>query len=112
MRGWWEPLSSEMVGSPGPTHRSEASCRCCRRRRTQGQRRSPDTSSSAPSAGGADLAKVRVRLQRVASMDGGPLAMAVRSGDTSLYVATQYGRVLAIRDGRVDATPVLNLTGK
>jgi glucose/arabinose dehydrogenase len=45
-------------------------------------------------------------------MDGGPLAMAFRIGDPSLYVATQYGRVVAIRDGRVDATPVLDLTGK
>jgi glucose/arabinose dehydrogenase len=45
-------------------------------------------------------------------MDGGPLAMAFRTGDPSLYVATQYGRVLAIRGGRVDPAPVLDLTGK
>lgn len=39
-----------------------------------------------------------------------PLAMAVRPGDLSLYVAEKTGRVMAIRDGSVDPAPVLDLT--
>jgi glucose/arabinose dehydrogenase len=41
-----------------------------------------------------------------------PLAMAVRSGDPSLYVAEKTGRVVAIRGGVVDPVPVLDLTGQ
>ncbi|MGQ0519672.1 MAG: PQQ-dependent sugar dehydrogenase, partial [Actinomycetota bacterium] len=40
----------------------------------------------------------------------GALAMAVRAGDDALYVAEQGGMVRAVRDGRVDAPPVLDLT--
>ncbi len=36
--------------------------------------------------------------------------MAVRSGDTALYVAEKTGRVMAVRDGTVDPVPVLDLT--
>ncbi len=39
-----------------------------------------------------------------------PLAMAVRSGDPSLYVAEKTGRIVAIRGGAVDPAPVLDLT--
>lgn len=39
-----------------------------------------------------------------------PLAMAVRSGDPSLYVAEKTGAVMAVRDGSVDPVPVLDLT--
>jgi glucose/arabinose dehydrogenase len=38
--------------------------------------------------------------------------MAVRRGDGALYVAEKTGRVVAIRDGEVDAEPVLDLTGE
>jgi glucose/arabinose dehydrogenase len=38
--------------------------------------------------------------------------MAVRRGDPSLYVAEKGGRLVAIRDGRVDPTPVLDLSGE
>ncbi|HEY3211474.1 MAG TPA: PQQ-dependent sugar dehydrogenase [Actinomycetota bacterium] len=66
------------------------------------------TQSASPSVG--DLRNVRIRLQKVATLEGGPLAMAVRSGDSALYVAEKGGRVMAIRDGRLDSTPVLDLT--
>ncbi len=39
-----------------------------------------------------------------------PLAMAVRPGDPGLYVAQKTGKVMAIRSGRVDPIPVLDLT--
>jgi glucose/arabinose dehydrogenase len=35
--------------------------------------------------------------------------MATRKGDDALYFAEQVGRVMAIRDGRVDPTPVLDI---
>jgi glucose/arabinose dehydrogenase len=41
-----------------------------------------------------------------------PLAMAVRSGDPRLYAAQKTGRVVAVRDGRVDPVPVLDLTAQ
>jgi glucose/arabinose dehydrogenase len=52
-----------------------------------------------------------VRLVKVANLDQ-PLGMAVRSGDSSLYVAERTGRIMAIRDGRVDPRPVLELSGQ
>jgi len=58
----------------------------------------------------ADLNAARVTLTPVAGITGGT-AMAVRTGDTALYVAVQQGRIVAIRDGQVDPTPVLDLTG-
>jgi glucose/arabinose dehydrogenase len=38
--------------------------------------------------------------------------MAVRAGDPALYIVGKRGRVWALRDGRVDPTPVLDLTGE
>ncbi len=39
-----------------------------------------------------------------------PLAIAIRPGDPSLYIAEKTGRVVAIRDGRVTGRPVLDLS--
>jgi glucose/arabinose dehydrogenase len=38
--------------------------------------------------------------------------MAVRADDGALYFAEKAGRVVALRDGRVDPSPVLDLTGE
>ena len=47
---------------------------------------------------------------QVATLDQ-PLAMAVRPGDTALYVAQKTGKVVAIRAGRtVDKVPVVDLS--
>ncbi|MGH2540604.1 MAG: PQQ-dependent sugar dehydrogenase [Actinomycetota bacterium] len=56
-----------------------------------------------------DSASVRVRLELVAMLDE-PVALAARRGDPALYLAEKSGRVVAIRDGRVDAAPVLDLS--
>src|SRR5207249_717992 len=45
-------------------------------------------------------------------VDGAPIAMAIREGDDALYVAVQEGRVVAIRGGQVDPTPVLDISGQ
>jgi glucose/arabinose dehydrogenase len=64
------------------------------------------TSSREPSV---PLPSVRVSLQQVATLEQ-PLALATRTGDPALYVAEKTGRVMAIRDGKVDPTPVLDLS--
>jgi glucose/arabinose dehydrogenase len=56
------------------------------------------------------LASVHVGLEQIATLDQ-PLALATRSGDRALYIAEKTGRVVAIRDDRVDPTPVLDLSG-
>ena len=71
----------------------------------------PSSSGSSQGSGG-DLADVRIRLQKIATLDGSPLAMAVRSGDAALYIADKGGRVVAIRDGGVDPQAVLDISGK
>jgi glucose/arabinose dehydrogenase len=50
-----------------------------------------------------------VRLVKIASLEQ-PIAMAVRPGDPALYVAEKTGMVAAIRGGRVDPAPVLDLS--
>jgi len=52
---------------------------------------------------------VRVALTRVATVEQ-PLAITIRRGDPSLYIAEKTGRVVAIRDGRVTGRPVLDLS--
>ena len=52
---------------------------------------------------------VRVALTRVATVEQ-PLAITIRRGDPSLYIAEKTGRVVAIRDGRVTSRPVLDLS--
>ena len=41
-----------------------------------------------------------------------PLALAVRTDDPALYIAEKGGRVVAIRDGKVDPTPVLDVSNE
>lgn len=54
---------------------------------------------------------MRVHLTPVANI-AGALAMAVRANDGALYIASKGGQVRAIRNGQVDPTPVLDLTGQ
>ena len=49
-----------------------------------------------------------VNLVRVSTL-AGTTALAVRTGDATLYVAEQAGRVRAIRNGKLVARPVLDL---
>ena len=78
---------------------------------------SPASSAPSPAPSGTsptsapNLSRVSVRLVKVATLDQ-PLAMAVRTGDRALYVAEKNGRVIAIRGGRVDPSPILDLTGQ
>src|SRR5690242_20696001 len=65
------------------------------------------TTSTTP----ANLSAVRVTLTRVAATQNAT-AMAIAPNDRSLYIAEQGGRVRAVRDGALDPTPVLDLTGK
>jgi glucose/arabinose dehydrogenase len=56
------------------------------------------------------LAQARVKLTRVVSMDA-PIAMALRKGDSNLYVAEKGGRVKAVRGGSVGST-VLDISSQ
>jgi glucose/arabinose dehydrogenase len=51
----------------------------------------------------------RVRLVEVATLEQ-PVAMAVRPGDRALYLVEQVGRVRAVREGRLDPTPVVDIS--
>jgi glucose/arabinose dehydrogenase len=56
----------------------------------------------------AELDRVAVRLEKLVQLRE-PVALAV-ADDTTLYVGERAGRVRAIRDGRLDPTPLLDLT--
>ncbi|MER5422712.1 PQQ-dependent sugar dehydrogenase [Streptosporangium roseum] len=53
----------------------------------------------------------RVRFTEIAQLDM-PVAMALREGDPTLYVAEQTGRLRAIADGEVAGDPVVDLSGE
>jgi glucose/arabinose dehydrogenase len=66
------------------------------------------TTSSPRAASSAQFRAARVRLDAVAVLEQ-PVAMAVRPGDETIYLVEQIGRVRALRDGRVDPEPVLDI---
>ena len=68
---------------------------------------SADNSSS--KGGNGQVGSAKVKLTPIARVDG-PTAFATRRGDRALYVTEQIGRVRAVRDGNLDAQPVLDLT--
>src|SRR5262249_27526363 len=72
----------------------------------------PIPPSSVPSTS-TDLAQLQLHLAPVASVSN-PTAFAIRTGDSSLYITEQAGRVRRIRrdgDGfRLDDQPVLDVT--
>ncbi len=70
----------------------------------------PESSASPPpTAGAGDLSNARVRLSQVASLSS-PVGMTIRKGDSAIYVIEQGGRVRALRGGRLDPTPVLDIS--
>jgi glucose/arabinose dehydrogenase len=68
-------------------------------------------SSPSPSPGPANLSKVQLRLEKVATLEA-PLAMATRTGDQALYIAEKVGRVRALRGGKIDPDAVLDISGQ
>jgi glucose/arabinose dehydrogenase len=75
------------------------------------------SSSAPPSAAGTTTAASepsgeppRLRATRLADFEQ-PLGLAVRTGDDALYVVEKGGRIRALRGGRVDPAPVLDLSG-
>ena len=66
--------------------------------------------TTAPASGGP-LKDVRLRLARVVTAEE-PVAMAAPRGEAAIYLVEKVGRVRALRGGRLDPTPVLDLTGK
>ena len=70
-----------------------------------------DSSSGGSSSedGSGQLRSAKVKLTPIASVED-PTAFAIRPGDRAFYVTEQVGRVRAVRDGNLDAEPVLDLT--
>ena len=66
------------------------------------------TSAPAPSDPPAGPFPPAVKLTPVATVEE-PVAFAIRADDAAVYVAEKTGRVRAIRDGRVDRDPVLDI---
>jgi glucose/arabinose dehydrogenase len=64
-----------------------------------------------PTPNPGDLAKAKIKLTQIATLNQ-PLGMAVRSHDDALYVVEKGGTVHAIRSGRVDPTPVLDISSE
>jgi glucose/arabinose dehydrogenase len=60
------------------------------------------------------LDEVQVKLTQVVNLGSGfgPLAIAQRPGDDTLYVAGQRGRVAAVRGGTADPVPVVDMSGE
>jgi glucose/arabinose dehydrogenase len=82
-------------------------------RRARGTSRStaPTSTNPASTNPAANLGAARVALTKVAATQGAT-ALAVRPGDPTLYVAQQGGQVVAVRNGTLDRTPVLDLSGR
>ena len=69
------------------------------------------TATRARTASGAQFRAAKVRLVRVARLEQ-PVAMATRPGEKTLYLVEQVGRVRAVRGGRLDPTPVVDISAK
>jgi glucose/arabinose dehydrogenase len=68
-----------------------------------------DPRAGAGTASSAQFRAVKVRLARVARLEQ-PVAMALRPGERTLYLVEQVGRVRAIRGGKLDPTPVVDIS--
>lgn len=66
---------------------------------------------TSPPTQATDLDAVRAILVEIAVLEQ-PLAIAIRPGDPTLYVAEKTGRVIAIRRGHTVPRPVLDLSGE
>src|SRR5436190_9236971 len=62
---------------------------------------------NAPDSGPAST--IHVKLTQIASLDQ-PIAMAIRTGGTGMYVAEKTGKVVVIRGGVVSPKPVLDIS--
>ncbi len=67
------------------------------------------SSGTAATGGSPQLASVKIKLTPIAHVDD-PTAFAVRRRDRALYLTEQVGRLRAVRNGNLDAAPVLDIT--
>ena len=65
--------------------------------------------NSSSKGGSGKLASAKVKLTPIARVEA-PTAFATRQGDRAFYITEQVGRMRAVRDGNLDAQPVLDLT--
>jgi glucose/arabinose dehydrogenase len=65
---------------------------------------------TATTTAAADLAAVNIKLTQLVDGLERPTAMAIRTGDATLYVTEKPGRIRAIRDNKLVADPVLDIS--
>jgi glucose/arabinose dehydrogenase len=77
-----------------------------------GSTKAPVTRTAAPVQTSApNLAAARVKLKKIADVDDA-VAMAVRKGDSAIYVAQRHlGTIVPVRSGRI-GRPILNIRGE
>jgi glucose/arabinose dehydrogenase len=74
--------------------------------------RGGSTSSTTRGTGASpSLAAVHIRLSKLADLER-PTALAVRTGDKTLYVTEKVGRIRAVRAGKLAAEPVLDISAQ
>jgi glucose/arabinose dehydrogenase len=79
--------------------------------RTSGSLPTASPSASHPRPTGSRPTSGSVRLVRVATLDT-PLGIAVHPGDPALYIAERSGRIVALRNGKVSPSPILDISGR
>lgn len=57
----------------------------------------------------AQAAEIQVKLEPFVSGVNSPLAMVQPAGDSRMFVAEQWGRVMIVEDGKLNGTPFLDI---
>src|SRR2546421_6213887 len=65
--------------------------------------------TTSPSGAVTEVAGAHVKLSEVATASS-PTGMAVRNGDSAIYIIEQGGRVRRFHDGQLDGRPVLDIS--
>ena len=96
-------------GDPGPQAGPATTAATSTPSTTAAPSTTTDPAAGAGTASRAQFRAVKVRLARVARLEQ-PVAMALRPGERTLYLVEQVGRVRAIRGGKLDPTPVVDIS--
>lgn len=66
-------------------------------------------SAAAVAIAGTALAAPKVKLEAVVTGLNAPLAMVQPAGDSRMFVIEQWGRVMIVKDGKLQGTPFLDI---
>jgi glucose/arabinose dehydrogenase len=120
-RSYWRSCLAAMLalaigacsGSPASERRTQAGPSPTQAQSVGGQTPTATTTAPTPARPPTreELARVAVRLVEVAKLDQ-PVALAVAADGQTFYVAERTARVRAMRDGRVQPRPALDLSAE